>query len=65
MRKGTADSHRRAEVSRAANGRYLQALAPADGTAALGEPAAKPRQPVNRDGRRGGRSTRWLPATPN
>ena len=37
MRKGVADLHRRAEVSQAANDRYLQALASVDDTTSLGE----------------------------
>jgi hypothetical protein len=52
MRKGIADLHRRAEVSQAANGRYLQALASVDDTRSLGELTTKLAQPVKRDGRR-------------
>ncbi len=52
MRKGIADLHRRAEVSLAANDRYLQALASVDNTTSLGELTAKLGQPVKRDGRR-------------
>jgi hypothetical protein len=45
LRKGVADVHRRAEVSQAANERYLEALAAADQTtslAALSEPLCRP-----------------------
>lgn len=52
MRKGIADLHRRAEISRAANDRYLAALASVDDTATLGELTAKLCRPVKRDGRR-------------
>ena len=52
MRKGIADPHRRAEVSQAANGRYLTALASVDETTSLGELTAKLCQPVRRGGRR-------------
>jgi hypothetical protein len=52
MRKGIADLHRRAEVSHAANQRYLQALASVDDTRSLGELAARLCRPVIRNGRR-------------
>lgn len=52
MRKGIADLHRRAEVSQAANGRYLRALASVEDTTSLGELTTKLAQPVKRDGRR-------------
>jgi hypothetical protein len=52
MRKAVADLPRRAEVSQAANSRYLQALAAADATTPLGRIADRIRQPVLRDGRR-------------
>jgi hypothetical protein len=52
MRKGIADLHRRAEVSQAANQRYLQALASVEDTTSLGQLTAKLAQPVKRDGRR-------------
>jgi hypothetical protein len=52
MRKGIADLHRRADVSRAANDRYLQTMASVDDTATLGELTAKLCRPVKRDGRR-------------
>ena len=52
MRKGIADLHRRAEVSQAANDRYLGALAAVDDATSLGELAARLCQPVTRNGRR-------------
>ena len=51
MRKGIADLHRRAEVSQAANNRYLQALASVEDTTPLGELAARLCQPARRNGR--------------
>jgi hypothetical protein len=52
MRKGIADLHRRAEVSQAANDRYLQALASVEDTRSVGELAAKLCQPAKLNGRR-------------
>jgi hypothetical protein len=52
MRKGIADLHRRAEVSQAANDRYLAALASADDSTPLGRLSAGLCQPVERNGRR-------------
>lgn len=52
MRKGVADLHRRAEVSQAANDRYLQALASVEDTTSLGELAAGLCRPVRYKGRR-------------
>jgi hypothetical protein len=52
MRKGVADLHRRAEVSQAANQRYLAALASVEDTRSLGELAARLCRPVVRNGRR-------------
>ena len=52
MRKGSADLHRRAEVSQAANDRYANALASVDDTRSVGELAAKLCQPVKHNGRR-------------
>jgi hypothetical protein len=52
MRKGVADLHRRAEVSQAANDRYLQALALVENTTSLGELAARLCRPVSYQGRR-------------
>jgi len=52
LRRGVADLHRRAEISRAANERYLTALAAASVTTPLAEEAAAVCQPVRLDGRR-------------
>lgn len=52
MRKGVADLHRRADVSQAANDRYLQALASVEDTTSLGELAARLCRPVRYQGRR-------------
>ena len=52
MRKGVADLHRRAEVSQAANDRYLQALASVENTTSLGELAARLCRPARYKGRR-------------
>ena len=52
MRKGVADLHRRAEVSQAANNRYLEALASVEDTTSLGELAARLCRPVRYQGRR-------------
>ena len=52
MRKGIADLHRRAQVSQAANDRYLQALASVEDTTSLGALAARLCLPVKRKGRR-------------
>lgn len=52
MRKGVADLHRRAEVSQAANHRYLQALASVEDTTSLGELAARLCRPVRYQRRR-------------
>ncbi|HME25384.1 MAG TPA: hypothetical protein VKI44_29325 [Acetobacteraceae bacterium] len=52
MRKGVADLHRRAEVSQAANDRYLQALASVEDTTSLGELAARLCRTVHHRGRR-------------
>jgi hypothetical protein len=52
MRKGVADLHRRAEVSQAANDRYLQALASVEDTTSLGELAARLCRPIRHNGRR-------------
>ena len=51
MRKGIADLHRRAEVSDAANNRYLQALASVEDTTSLGELTARLCRPAKRNGR--------------
>lgn len=52
MRKGIVDVHRRADVSDAANKRYLQALASVDDTTSLGELTARLCRPAKRNGRR-------------
>ncbi len=52
LRRGVADLHRRAQLSRAANERYLSALANASDATALHEEAAGLCQPVWRQGRR-------------
>jgi hypothetical protein len=52
LRRGVADLYRRAQISRAANERYLTALAAASITTPLAEEAAKVCQPVRRDQRR-------------
>ena len=51
MRKGVADLHRRADVSQAANDRYLQALASVEDTTSLGELATRLCRPVRYHGR--------------
>ncbi len=51
MRRGIADLHRRAEVSQASNQRYLQALAAADTSTALGELLDGLQRPVTWNGR--------------
>ena len=52
LRRGVADLYRRAEISRAANERYLTALAAASITTPLAQEAAKVCEPVRRDQRR-------------
>lgn len=52
MRKGIADLHRRAEVSQAANARYLTALASVENPTPLGRLTARLAQPAQRNGRR-------------
>ena len=52
LRRGVADLYRRAQISRAANERYLTALAAASVITPLAEEAAKVCQPVRRDQRR-------------
>jgi hypothetical protein len=51
LRKGIADLHRRAQVSQAANDRYLAALASVHDSRSLGELAAPLCQPAQRNGR--------------
>jgi hypothetical protein len=52
LRKGVADIHRRAEISQAANERYLEALASVDESRSLAELAAAVCRPVRRPGQR-------------
>jgi hypothetical protein len=52
LRRSVADLSRRAEVSRAANGRYLEALASTRGTEPLGAAVKALCQPVRKDGYR-------------
>jgi len=52
MRKGIADLKRRADVSQAANERYLQALGSVEDTTSLGQLAARLCRPIQRNGRR-------------
>jgi hypothetical protein len=52
LRKGIADLHRRAEVSQAANARFLDALASLDDSASLEELLAPIQKPIQRHGRR-------------
>lgn len=52
LRKGVADLARRAEISQAANERYLNALAAAEATTPLGQLAARVCRPVQWEGRR-------------
>jgi hypothetical protein len=52
LRRGVADLHRRAELSHAANERYLTALAAADDRTTLAEEALKICQPLWHQGRR-------------
>jgi hypothetical protein len=52
LRKGVVDLPRRAQISQAANTRYLAALADADAPTPLGKLADAVRSPVVRDGRR-------------
>lgn len=52
LRKGVADLPRRAEISQAANERYLDALAAAEATAPLGQLAGRVCRPTEWQGRR-------------
>lgn len=52
MRKGIADLYRRAEVSQAANRRYLQAMASVEDARSLGELALRLCRPTQHNGRR-------------
>jgi len=52
LRRGVADLYRRAEISRAANERYLTALAAASSITPLAQEAVQVCAPVRREGRR-------------
>jgi hypothetical protein len=52
LRKGIADLHRRAQVSQAANERYLNSIAAVEDTTSLGDLASQLCQPVQMEGRR-------------
>jgi hypothetical protein len=52
LRKGVADVHRRAEISQAANERYIEALATVDDSRSLAELAEAICQPVSWQGKR-------------
>jgi hypothetical protein len=52
LRKGVCDMYRRAQVCRAANTRYLEALAAVTGSSSLLEQAAEVCSPVVRNGKR-------------
>ena len=51
LRKGVSDMYRRAEVCRAANQRYLEALASVTGSSSLLQEAAEVCAPIVRDGK--------------
>ena len=52
LRRGVADLYRRAQISRAANERYLSAMAAASLTTPLAQEAVKVCQPLRQEGRR-------------
>jgi hypothetical protein len=52
LRKGVADIHRRADISQAANDRYVEALATVDDSRSLGELAGAVCRPVSWQGKR-------------
>jgi hypothetical protein len=52
LRKGIADLHRRAQISQAANERYLESMATVEDTVSLEELARQLCQPTELDGRR-------------
>jgi hypothetical protein len=58
LRKGVADLHRRAEVSRASNERYLASMAAVERATTVGESLAPLCRPVTRDGVRRARALR-------
>ena len=61
LRRGVVDLKRRAEVSRAANERYLTALAATQGKEPIGPCTASLCKPVRRDGRRVRALNPWSP----
>ena len=61
LRRSVSDLPRRAEISRAINGRYLAALAATNGTTPLTEAAATVCRPVRRRGRRYRALNPWSP----
>ena len=52
LRKGNADLHRRAEVSQAANARFMDALASVDDSTSIQELLAPLQKPITSNGRR-------------
>lgn len=62
LRRGVADLWRRAEVSRAANGRYLEALASVTGKTPLKTEAAAVGRPVRVNGQRYRALNPWAPS---
>ena len=62
LRKGVVDLKRRAEVSRAANMRYLTALAGTEGKIPLFEWAEEVCKPIRREGRKVRALNPWTPA---
>lgn len=61
LRRGLADLHRRAEISRRANQRYLQALAATSGAVPLFRPVEQICRPIVRNGRRYRALNPWNP----
>jgi hypothetical protein len=61
LRYGVADLYRRAEISRAANARYLEALASVSGKTPLAQEAACVCRPVTVDGQRFRALNPWSP----
>ena len=61
LRRSVDDLPRRAEISRAINGRYIGALASTNGTSPLAESAAEVCRPVRRKGRHYRGLNPWSP----
>src|SRR5271167_847892 len=59
LRKGVCDMYRRGQVCRAANHRYLEALASVTGSSSLLQEAAEVCRPITRNGKRYRGSTPW------